>query len=89
MYSFIYLLCVFSINRKGSQACLLGGVHFQDVPKDGRDPGFRLLQTAEGLPGVHGNKPGHVGDGFHAKNEALDGGDLCAFNRQRQAVVQG
>lgn len=26
--------------------------------------------------------------GRQHQNEALDGGDLCAFNRQRQAVVQ-
>ena len=32
---------------------------------------------------------GRQAGGWKHPNEALDGGDLCAFNRQRQAVVQG
>ena len=64
MYSFIYLLRVYF----HSQACLFGGAHFQDVPKDRGDPGFGLPQMAEGLPGVDWNQPLRVGDGPHGRH---------------------
>lgn len=49
-------------------------------------------RPADSAGGPSGGKPdaGAVRQdgGRQHQNEALDGGDLCAFNRQRQAVVQ-
>lgn len=63
--------------------------HPVSLPASGSVEARRPADSAR-RPG--GRKPDagavrQVGGRQH-QNEALDGGDLCAFNRQRQAVVQ-
>lgn len=64
-------------------------VHFVSLPASGPAEAW---WTADFARWPSGRKPDagavrQVGGRKH-QNEALDGGDLCAFNRQRQAVVQ-